>query len=101
MQSLTLSSVGTDAVTIHSVALTGDGFSISGASFPVTLNPMQSLTLRVQFNPKTIGTANGRLVIASNSAVDGNTEVLLTGAGIAAPSPQLMVSGSGGLALIT
>jgi len=92
MQSLTLSSVGTDAVTIHSVALTGDGFSISGASFPVTLNPMQSLTLRVQFNPKTIGTANGRLVIASNSAVDGNTEVLLTGAGIAAPSPQLMVS---------
>jgi hypothetical protein len=92
MQSLTLSSVGTDAVTIYSVALTGDSFSISGASFPVTLNPMQSLTLRVQFNPKTIGAANGRLVIASNSAVDGNMEVPLTGAGIAAPSPQLMVS---------
>ena len=79
MQSLTLSSIGTDAVTIHSVAPTGDGFSIFGASFPVTLNPMQSLTLRVQFSPRTIGAANGRLVIASNSPVDGNNiEVPLT-----------------------
>ena len=48
---VTLSSSGTAPVTINSAALTGTGFTLSGGTFPVTLNPTQSATLNVQFDP--------------------------------------------------
>ena len=41
---MTLSSTGTAPVTINSAALSGTGFTMSGATFPVTLNPTQSAT---------------------------------------------------------
>lgn len=91
-QSLTLTSVGTAVVIVNSIAITGDGFAVSGASFPITLNPMQSLTLRVQFNPRLMGLANGRLEVDSNSSAAESMQVALIGTSIAAPSPQLTVS---------
>ena len=57
-QSLTLTSSGTAPVTVSSVTISGTGFTIiGGSSFPVTLNPMQSLTLQVQYLPTSTGTA--------------------------------------------
>ena len=50
-QPVTLTSTGTAPVTINSGTLTGNGFTMSGATFPVTLNPNQSVTLNVQFDP--------------------------------------------------
>ena len=41
---VTLTSTGTAPVTINSAALSGTGFTMSGATFPVTLNPTQSVT---------------------------------------------------------
>jgi hypothetical protein len=52
---VTLSSTGTAPVTINSATLSGTGFTMSGATFPVTLNPTQSVTLNVQFDPATTG----------------------------------------------
>ena len=58
-QPVTLTSTGTAPVTISSAALTGTGFTISGATLPVTLNPNQSVTLNVQFDPTATGAAAG------------------------------------------
>ncbi len=90
-QSLTLTSTGTSPVTVNSAAITGSGFTIVAQSFPVTLNPHQSLTLQVQFDPTATGTASGQLTISSNSTTGGTAVVALSGTSTAA-NPQLTIS---------
>jgi hypothetical protein len=80
---LTLISSGTAPVTVNSVALTGTGFSDSGATFPMTLNPNQSVTLNVQFDPTVAGAATGQLTVTSTSTTGSPTQVPLTGTGTA------------------
>ena len=71
-QSLTLSSSGTSPVTISSAAITGSAFSIiGGSSFPVTLNPTQTMTLQVQFVLRLRG--GQRSAHDQQQLVDGNT----------------------------
>jgi hypothetical protein len=48
--------------------LSGAGFTVSGATFPVMLNPGQAATLSVQFDPATVGAATGQLTITSDSS---------------------------------
>jgi hypothetical protein len=84
-QSVTLTSTGTTAVTISAATVTGTGFSISGATFPITLNPNQTATLSVVFDPTVAGSATGQLNIASNSSSGATTVVSLTGTGQAVP----------------
>jgi hypothetical protein len=48
-----LTSTGTAPVTVSAPTLSGAGFSVSGATFPVTLNPNQAnqaLSAQVQFH---------------------------------------------------
>jgi len=80
---VTLSSSGTAPVTINSAALTGTGFTVSGATFPVTLNPTQSVTLNVQFDPTAAGAVTGQLTINSNSSTNGTALIGLSGTGTA------------------
>jgi hypothetical protein len=89
--SLTLTSTGTSAVTVNSAAITGAGFTIVSQVFPVTLNPQQSLTVQVQFQPTATGSASGGITVGSNSTSGGTTVIALTGTGTAA-NPQLTVS---------
>src|ERR1700678_2457701 len=91
-QALTLISTGTSPVTVSSAAITGAGFAIVGSSLPVTLNPTQSVTLQVQFNPTTTGTASGQITINSNSTTGGTASVALNATGTPVPSPQVAVS---------
>jgi hypothetical protein len=91
MQSLTLTSTGTTPVTVNSAAIAGAGFTIVAQSFPVTLAPMHSVTLTVQFDPTTAGTASGQIAISSNSTTGGTAVVALGGTGTAA-NPQLTIS---------
>jgi hypothetical protein len=60
----------------------------------VTLNPTQSVTFQVQFDPPAIGAASGQITISSNSTTGGIASVTLNGTGIAA-DPQLTVSVTG------
>ena len=85
-QSVTLSSTGTTPVTIGSAALTGDGFTVSGAAFPATLNPGQILTLSVQFDPINVGAASGQLTVNSNSSSGAATVISLSGTGSLVPT---------------
>jgi hypothetical protein len=83
-QTLTLTSTGTSPVTVNSATITGAGFTIVGGSFPVTLNPMQTLTLQLQFAPTTTGALTGQITISSNSSSGSTAGVALSGTGTAA-----------------
>ncbi|MGA7241991.1 MAG: choice-of-anchor D domain-containing protein [Terracidiphilus sp.] len=77
-QPITLNSTGTAPVTVNSAAASGTGFSVSSASLPATLNPGQSLTLEVQFDPTTVGSFTGQLAISSSAS---SSTVGLSGVG--------------------
>jgi hypothetical protein len=81
-QSVTLSSTGTAAVTVSAATVTGSGFTVSGASFPLTLNPNQTATLTVQFDPGAAGAVTGQLTLTSNSSSGSSTVVSLSGTGV-------------------
>jgi hypothetical protein len=81
-QMVTLASTGTVAVTVNSATLSGAGFTMSGATFPVTLSPGLAVTLDVQFDPTVSGTATGNLYVRSNSSTNAMAAVSLSGAGV-------------------
>ena len=83
-QSVTLASTGSEPVTVSSVSVTGTGFSISGATFPVTLAPGQSVVLSVAFAPSASGSQTGQLTVVSNSASTPTNAISLTGTGVVA-----------------
>ncbi len=85
---LTLTSTGTAPVTINSATLSGTSFTMAGATFPMTLNPTQSVTLNVQFDPTTAGAATGQVTIQSNSSTNSTAVVHLSGTGTTVSSPQ-------------
>jgi hypothetical protein len=80
-QLLTLTSTGTTPVTVNSATITGAGFTLVGGSFPVTLNPTQTVTLTLQFKPATTGALAGQITISSNSTSGGTAVVGLSGTG--------------------
>lgn len=80
-QPVTLSSTGTAPVTVNSALVSGVGFGLSSAAFPVTLNPGLALTLDVQFDPASAGASNGQLTVSSNSSANSTAVVSLTGMG--------------------
>jgi hypothetical protein len=80
-QPVTLTSTGTAPVIINSAVLSGTGFTMSGATFPVALNPGLAIALEVQFDPMTPGPLTGQLTVHSNSSTNGTVVIGLTGTG--------------------
>lgn len=80
-QSITLTATGSTAVTISGATVSGTGFSLSGATLPITLNPNQSTQLFVVFEPTVAGSATGQLKITSNASSGTTALVNLTGTG--------------------
>ena len=89
LQALTLTSTGTAAVTVSAATLSGAGFTLSGITFPVTLNPGQSVTLDLLFLPTIVGAATGQLTITSNATSGGSLVVALSGTGATAYAVDL------------
>ena len=83
-QTVTLSSTGSEAVTISAATVTGVGFSLSGGTLPITLNPGQSVTLDVGYLPTGTGAATGQLTVASNATSGGTMVIALSGTGAVA-----------------
>jgi hypothetical protein len=54
---------------------------MSGATFPVTLNPNLAITLEVQFDPTTAGALTGQLTVQSDSSTNSASVIGLTGTG--------------------
>ena len=78
-QVLTLTSTGNAAVTVSKASVTGSGFTISGLTFPVTLNPTIAVKLTVLFTPVVAGPSTGQLTITSNSSSGSTALVSLNG----------------------
>lgn len=81
-QTVTLTSSGTAPVAVSAAQLTGSGFKMSGGSFPATLNPGQTLSLSLEFDPAVTGTVSGQLAITSDSSSNPAATVKLSGDGI-------------------
>ena len=82
-QYLTLTSTGTTAVSVSAASISGAGYSMSGATFPVTLNPGIAIKIQVSFDPSAAGAAQGGITFSSNSSTGSSTVIALTGMGIA------------------
>lgn len=80
-QSLVVKSVGKDALTVTAASVTGSGFSLKGATFPVTLAPGSDVTWDLEFDPTSAGSHTGALTILSNSLYRGTAIVSLNGTG--------------------
>lgn len=79
-QTITLTSSGSSPVTISSLVVSGAGFTTSGMTAPLILNPGQSANLNVQFTPTSAGNFSGQLTIGSN-ATGGSISIPLSGTG--------------------
>jgi glyoxylate utilization-related uncharacterized protein len=64
---VTVTNTGGTSVTISAAATTGNSFSFTGPSLPVTLNGGQSATFNAIFTPPSAGNKNGSLTITSNA----------------------------------
>jgi fibronectin type 3 domain-containing protein len=60
----------------------GTGFTVSGATLPLTLTTNQTATLTVQFDPTTAGSATGTLTIVSTSTTNPTDVIALSGTGV-------------------
>jgi hypothetical protein len=80
-QSVTLTSSGTSPLIISAGSVTGTGFSVSGLSYPKTLNPGQTATLNIQFDPTTAGAASGKVTLTSNASGGSTATISLSGTG--------------------
>jgi hypothetical protein len=80
-QVVSLTNVGSTNVTISAVSASGAGFGFNGGS-GVTLDPTQSVSIYVNFNPTGAGSATGILSVSSN-ATNPVLTVGLSGSGVA------------------
>jgi hypothetical protein len=81
MLPVTLASTGTAPVSVNSATLSGTGFTMSGAAFPVTLNPGLAVKVDVRFEPILARAAVGQLTIQSNSSTNAKAVIDLSGTG--------------------
>ena len=58
---------GNSGITVASVDWSGEGFSISGISFPVTVPAGQSVSFKVTFAPQQAGSSSGSITFLSNA----------------------------------
>jgi Abnormal spindle-like microcephaly-assoc'd, ASPM-SPD-2-Hydin len=71
---------GNSSVTVSSASWNGEGYSVSGISFPVTVPAGQSVSFNVDFAPTAAGSASGTISFISDAA-DSPTVETLTGTG--------------------
>jgi hypothetical protein len=72
---------------LYAFHMTGNGFSVSGPTLPITLRDGQSVTVNLTFAPLSAGTSGGDLFVTGP-----NVNVPLSGVGASATTGQLMVA---------
>ena len=64
----TVTNTGSSSVTISQVGISGNGFTLSGITTPMTLTAGQSTTFSATFTPVSAGSVNGSVTITSNAS---------------------------------
>ena len=77
-----LSNTGSSAITISQATVSGAGFSLTGLTLPATLNPGQSASFNIVFNPQSPGAVNGSVAFISDAS-DSPLNLPLSGTGLA------------------
>jgi hypothetical protein len=78
-----LTNSGGSTVTVSQATVTGTGFSLSGLTLPLTLNPGQSFTFSAIFAPAVAGSVSGSISVISNGS-NPTLTIALSGTGTAA-----------------
>jgi hypothetical protein len=92
-----LTNTGGSSLTVTQVSPTGNGFSVSGLTLPLTLSAGQSQPFSVTFTPQASGTVSGNLLIANTGSTPAVNVALSGGsqtAGFLTPSPASLNFGS-------
>lgn len=82
-QPVTVTNTGNANVTVSQITAGGTGFSLSGASTPITLSAGQSTSFNVVFSPTSAGTDSGSVTVAS-TANGSPARIALSGTGVQA-----------------
>jgi hypothetical protein len=80
-QPVILTNTGSANLTVNQINLTGQEFSLSNTSLPMTIAGGASAQLTVGFAPSSAGKASGSISISSDSAVNPTSSVALSGTG--------------------
>jgi hypothetical protein len=88
-QTVTLTSSGSNAVTVSNATVSGAGFALTGGTVPVTLAPGQTANLDLQFDPAGSGSASGNLTITSNAVSGATITIALAGTGESSTTYQV------------
>lgn len=91
-QTVQVTSSGSAALTISAATVKGTGFSMSGITTPATLNPGQSATLDLRFDPTAAGADTGSVTISSNATSGGTATISLAGTGTSSTGYQVQLS---------
>jgi len=89
-QAFTITNSGTTAANISGITVAGTGYSLSGVSTPLTLNPGQNTSFTAKFTPASAGNLTGTISIASD-APGSPLAISLSGTGTQA-QPQLTIA---------
>jgi len=90
-QPVTITNTGNSNVQISAIAAAGTGYTLSGASVPVTLTPSQKLTFSVIFSPTATGSVSGSVTITSN-ATGSPATITLSGSGVVTVTHSVSLS---------
>ena len=82
-QTIKIGNTGTAVLTITQATAAGSGFSVTGLTLPLSINPGATSNFNAQYQPSVPGAASGSITIVSNAATSPST-VSLTGTGVAA-----------------
>ncbi len=77
----TIKNSGNSNANISKISVSGTGFTLSGSGTAATLDPGQSLTVSVSFDPKATGSDSGKLTITSNAS-NPQFAIALAGSGV-------------------
>ena len=80
-QTVQLTASGPLPILVAAATVQGSGFSIAGATFPLTLAIGQPVLIDVTFDPTSAGAATGQLIIVSTALTGGTATVSLSGSG--------------------
>ncbi|HEY1805481.1 MAG TPA: choice-of-anchor D domain-containing protein [Terracidiphilus sp.] len=80
-QTVQLTASGPLPIIVAAATVQGSGFSITGATFPLTMAIGQTVMIEVTFDPMSAGAATGQLIIASTALTGGTSVISLSGTG--------------------
>jgi hypothetical protein len=89
-QTFTVTNTGSATLTITQLAASGSGFSVSGFTLPIMVNPGQGTSFVAKFAPMTAGAVSGSISMSANTNPAVST-IMLSGTGTSGGQPSISV----------